>query len=166
MGRTWAELTSSEVMTVSELDALADSGANECIAKVAGIFVNKTVTSSSDDLLSKTSGIDLTTTGTTALFTVPGGESYSISKVIIVLTALTGFTSVGTLGIGIAAGEDDIFQSTELTGFDATSKQYVFNPDAIVAGANATDVIRLGIDTAFTATTATADIYLYGYDLS
>ena len=69
------------------------------------------------------------------------------------------------MGIGIAAGEEDIFSSRALTGFTASDSVYMFSNSAKLVQAEASDVIKLGIDNGSTATTHTITIELYGYYL-
>jgi hypothetical protein len=114
-------------------------------------------------ILSTTTGIDAKIVATTNLYTVPVGKTAVITSAVIRVTVADTITVVPTVGIGIAAGETDIFASTALTGLDATTK--VFRFDAIgtyVAGA-AGNVIKLGIDTGATATTMTISVDLIGY---
>ncbi len=120
-----------------------------------------------EQLLSTTTGIDGTTTGTDNLYTVPTGLKAHITRVILEVTAVTGFTSVGEFGVGVAAGEDDIFSSTELTGLDATTKAYQFtNPLGVFRIAQAADVVKLGKDVAYTSTSFTITAHVFGYLLS
>ena len=88
-------------------------------------------------------------------------SSFSFSAA---LSAATAVTVEGTAGAGVAAGEDDIFASTQMSGLDATTVQFTFqNSFGISYVAQASDVVKFGIDTAFTATTATLSIELWGY---
>lgn len=114
-------------------------------------------------LLSTTTSINAKTTGTTSLYTVPSGKTAIITKAIVVVTAASSITQGPTLGIGVAAGEDDIFYSTQLTGLTATTKVYAFDAIGTYVAAAATDVIKVGIDTAASGTSMTISIYLFGY---
>lgn len=114
-------------------------------------------------VLSTTTGIDGKTVGTTNLYTVPGGKTAIITNAIIRITTATGLTGNCKAGIGIAAGETDIFASQALTGFDATTKHFEFIALGTKVNALSTEVIKLGIDVGFTATTATLAVSLIGY---
>ena len=80
------------------------------------------------------------------------------------LTSASALTVAGSAGIGIGEGEDDIFDSTALSGILATSDAYMYsNVMGKFRAAAATEVIKLGIDTAYTGTTATLAVDLFGY---
>lgn len=117
-------------------------------------------------LLSTTVGIDGTTTGTTNLYTVPSGKTAVVLIAIVRVTALSAFVGVGTGGIGVAAGEDDIFASQAMTGLISTAKAYSFyNDDGPFTVSSASSVIKLGIDVAFVAGSCTLAVDLLGYFL-
>lgn len=114
-------------------------------------------------VLSTTTGIDGLSTGTTNLYTVPAGKTAYVTKAVMEITTATGLTGTLEAGIGVAAGEDDIFASTVITGFDLTTEMYMFNSLGVMRKAAAADVIKFGIDTAFGGTTVTLKITLIGY---
>lgn len=115
------------------------------------------------NILSTTVGIDAKTIATTNLYTVPAGKTAIITGAVVRVTAATAITVVPTLGIGIAAGEDDVFASTVLTGLDATTKVFKFTASATYKAGAAAEVIKLGVDVGATATTMTISIDLIGY---
>jgi len=113
--------------------------------------------------LSITTGIDAKTTGTTNLFTVPSGYTAVITMAVARCSTATAITVAPSIGIGVAAGEDDIFSSRALTGFTKATNAYVFQSGGnyvVVAGGS---TIKLGIDTGSTGTTHTIIIELFGY---
>lgn len=114
--------------------------------------------------LSTTTGIDGTAVATTNLYTVPSGKTAVITRAVVRVTTATAITVAGTAGIGIAAGEDDIFNSTTLTGITTTTSAFMFSNTfgKFQLGA-ATNVIKFGIDTGYTATVATLAVDLFGY---
>lgn len=114
-------------------------------------------------ILSTTTGIDAKTVATTNLYTVPAGKSAIITSAVIHVTVADTITVVPTLGIGIAAGEDDIIAPVALTGLDATTKFWRFSVEGITKVGAATEVIKLGIDVGATATTMTIAVDLIGY---
>lgn len=115
-------------------------------------------------LLSRTTGINGSSVATSNLFTVPAGQTLVVTKAIIRLTAATGLTGTLKAGIGIAAGEDDIFASSKLTGLNTIGQVYCFNLLGLSRECAAASVIKLGIDTAFGGTT-TLSVDLFGYYL-
>lgn len=114
-------------------------------------------------ILSTTTGINAKTVATTNLYTVPAGKTAIITEAIIRVTAANTITVVPTLGIGIAAGEDDIYLPQIITGTNATNKIYRFSASGSYRNGSAGDVIKLGIDVGATATTMTISIDLIGY---
>lgn len=107
--------------------------------------------------------VDAKTVGTTTLYTVPTGKTAVITGAVIRCTAATAITVAPTLGIGVAAGEDDIFASTALTGLTATTKEYHFVLSGLTVKNAAASVINLGIDVAATGTSQTLAVDLIGY---
>lgn len=115
-------------------------------------------------LLSRTAGIDGTSATTTNLCTVPTGRMVVVVMALVRPTTLTGFVTTATAGIGVAAGEADIFAAVALTGLSSTTVAYAFQQTALTfAVAQSTDVIKLGIDVGYVATTATLTVELIGY---
>jgi hypothetical protein len=121
--------------------------------------------SSPEELLATVSSIDLTSTGTTTLYTVPGGENYIITKVLLMVQTASGVTITPAAGVGIAAGEDDIFASQSMLGLTTTNKVFTFQGLGTSEVANATDVVKLGIDTAADGT-LTAKAFIFGVETS
>ncbi len=116
-----------------------------------------------DAVLSNTTAIDGKVVAATNLYTVPAGKTAVILGAVIRITTATGLTGTMIAGIGIAAGEDDVFPSTSLIGFNAVDESYVFPGMGARTVATAGQIIKLGIDTAFGGTTATLEVQLLGY---
>jgi len=114
-------------------------------------------------ILSSITGVDLKSVGVTTLFTVPTGKTATITQLVVRVTTGTAVTVPPTLGIGVAAGEDDIIVPTTLTGLNLTGEHYVLGNDGISVDATSTQVIKLGVDVGAAATTMTATIDLVGY---
>lgn len=115
------------------------------------------------ELISETGSVDGTSTGVTALYTVPSGIQIVVTQVVVRVTAASAVTVVPTLGVGIGAGEDDIVSPQTLTGLSATGDVFTLDVEAKSVIADPSDVINLGIDTGATATTLTLSIDLIGY---
>lgn len=111
---------------------------------------------------STTSGINAKNTGTTNLYTVPTGKTFSVREATIYVTSASAITNTPTLGIGIVSGEDDIYFPTQLVGLDATNEMYRFSTGGTYRVGQAGDVVKLGIDTGATATTMTIKVVLIG----
>jgi len=114
-------------------------------------------------ILSTTTGIDAKIATTTNLYTVPSGKTAVITGAVIRITTADTITVPPTLGIGIVAGEENIFASTQLVGLDAGNEIYKFTSSGTLISGVATEVIKLGIDTGATATTMTITVDLIGY---
>lgn len=113
--------------------------------------------------LSSITGINAKTVATTNLYTVPIGKIAIITEAIVYVTSASAITIPPTLGIGIAAGEDDIYSSVQLVGLNATNKMYRFSSTGTYVIGQATEVIKLGIDIGATATTMIVTVDLIGY---
>lgn len=117
-------------------------------------------------LLSTTTGINGATTGDTNLYTVPTGKKAIITRAVVRVTAATNVTVAGEAGIGVNATEDDIFDPTVLTGVVAVNDAYMFSNvmgKFKVADEATSDVVKFGVDTAYTADTLTLAVDLFGY---
>ena len=78
-------------------------------------------------ILASIGGIDGTAVGVTNLFTVPAGRQCSVSRAIARYTVANALTGFMRAGIGIAAGEDDIFVDRNMSGFITLIDQYIFS---------------------------------------
>lgn len=134
---------------------------DEMIAFMASLQTNGPLTG--PRILKTVTGIDGKTVATTNLYTVPTGGAVILGAVVR-MTGGSGVTVAPTLGIGVAAGEDDIFASTTLTGLTSSTKFWRFDAGSGLLNKRAAgDVIKLGIDTGATATTQTLTVDLIGY---
>lgn len=114
-------------------------------------------------ILSITTGIDAKTVAVTNLYTVPTGKRALVTEILFHVTAADTISVVPTLGVGIAAGEDDIMSSQALTGLDAINEVFRFDPEGTYVTGAAAEVIDVGIDTGATATTMTIEVILIGF---
>lgn len=114
-------------------------------------------------VLSQTAGISATATGTTNLYTVPDGKRCVVTGATIRCTAATAITDAATLGIGVAAGEEDIIDSQKVLGVHAALDAYRLNPTGKMILPQSGEIIKLGIDTAATGTSQVLAVDLYGY---
>lgn len=122
-----------------------------------------TGTGNSPVILSTTSGINAKTVATTNLYTVPVGLTAIITAATIRCTAATAITVGPTLGIGVAAGESDIFSSTAITALTTTAVIYNFTALGMSVSVAAGGIVKLGIDTGSTGTSQTIAVDLIGY---
>lgn len=103
------------------------------------------------------------TVAATNLYTVPTGKSCVVIGAVIRPTTMTAVSGTLEAGIGVAAGEDDIFPPTLMPGLDAVGECYVFWNTGMRVVATAGQIIKLGIDTGFGGTTATLEVRLLGF---
>lgn len=114
-------------------------------------------------VLSSTGGINAKTVAATTLYTVPAGRTAIITAATVRCTAASAITIGPALGIGVAAGEQDIFASTAITALTTTAVIFGFAAVGMSVSAAAASVIKVGIDTGSTGTSQTIAIDLMGY---
>ena len=116
-------------------------------------------------VLSVTSSVSLKTVPGTppTLYTVPTGRTAIITDCMLSPTTATAAVGDSVAGIGVAAGEDDIFSSQTLTGLNATTQQFKFLSTGVAVKALTGTAIKFGLDTGDTGTDLVADVYLIGY---
>ena len=114
-------------------------------------------------ILATVTGIDGKVVATTNLFTVPTGFTAVCLQMVIRITAGSSITVAGTMGAGVAAGEADIFPSGPLTGLTVLGAFAVSTTQIGSVTAAAASVIKLGIDTGYTATSCTLAVDLIGF---
>jgi len=149
-------ITGGSVIGITDL-AIADGGTAASTAENAKFNLGIV------GILSTTGGINPRVTGTTTLYTVPAAKTAIVTSVRYRLTAAAGLTGNMNAGVGVAAGEDDIMSGTNLIGFNTTAEVYGFSVSGNYVTAAAAAVIKVGIDTAFTAGTGTLAVDLIGY---
>ena len=115
--------------------------------------------------LSVTTGIDAKVIATTDLYTVPAGDTVVVTRAEVRCTAATSITVAATAGVGVAAGEDDIFNSQLLNGLITSNKVFKFPVGGVGVIAAAGEVVKLGIDIGATGTSQTFEVDLFGYSV-
>ena len=120
-----------------------------------------------ETLISTTTGIDATSTGSTELFAVPSGKTFIPTRVVIRVTAFTAggkaTQAVASFG-GNSATYDDYLNSVTYT----VANNNYFQTDSAADGTEITvqaagDSFRVIIETASDATTETWTVDLFGY---
>lgn len=109
------------------------------------------------------SSINLKSTGTAVLYTVPAGYKFFVDSIIVESTECTSLSTEAVLSVGANASDyNNLMASETLTGLNAVDKFY----KKVISGAKpiitASEVIYLKINTAMTGTSQTANIYLLG----
>lgn len=113
-------------------------------------------------VLSTITAINGKTTGTTNLYTVPTGKTAVVTAINIRCSAASAITIGPTIGVGVAAGEDDIMMPQTNT-ITATTQSFNWPIIGRSVIAPAAAVIKLGLDTAATGTSQTLEIDVIGY---
>lgn len=117
-------------------------------------------------VLGSATGIDLTSTGETTIYTVPSGRSAVILDVILVATAATAANGDASAGVGMNAGADDLFSPVTIA-INAADDMYQFIRAAFISGATVIatsgQTVDLGVDSADTGTALTVTAYAIGY---
>lgn len=147
-------ITGGSITAITDL-AVADGGTGASTAE------NARVNLGAIGILS-TTVIDGTAIAATSLYTVPGGKSAVIMSCAVRMTSGVSVTGNMRAGVGIGAGESDIFNEAITVGFNATTQTYVFEGQGTRARAAAGQVIKFGIDVAFGGT-VTLEVDLIGY---
>ena len=109
------------------------------------------------------SGINLKTVGTTLVYTVPAGKTALYTMAFVEITAATAITVGATGGLGIAAGEADVFAPVVFTGVLAAGQVWAFQSAGLTRTGPAGSVINYGNDVAATGTSQAARIHLFGF---
>lgn len=115
-------------------------------------------------VLSTTTGINGTATGTTNLYAVPTGKTAIILAAVVRITAIDALVGVGTGGVGTNVTQDNIFGARALTGLADTTTAFLYtNTNVAFSLASSGETIKLGVDIAFVAGTATLAVDLIGF---
>lgn len=108
-------------------------------------------------------GVNATTTATPTLCTVPAGKTLVVLGYVLRVTAASSPTGTPNVGIGVAAGEDDIVAAGTVAA-PTTAGNAIFVPATGAQKlATAAQVVKFGINTAHSGGTATWAIDLIGY---
>jgi len=113
--------------------------------------------------LAVVSGINLKTVGTTLIYTVPAGQTALFTMAFVEITAATAITIGATGGLGISAGEADVFAPVVFAGVLAAGQVWAFQSAGLTRTGPAASVVRYGNDVAATGTSQTARIHLFGF---
>lgn len=116
-----------------------------------------------ETLLNSVSGIDATADAITNLYTVPSEQTVVVTRVVLRVEAIDTLTVDPVGGVGIAAGEADIFAPLTITDLTAVGDTWTFAAEDKAIDASAAEIIKLGLDTLATATTLTLAAEIFGY---
>jgi len=108
-------------------------------------------------------GIDLTATGTTTLFTAPSDQAALIFGVLLQVTAANTVTVAPDVSLGLNPSTANVFDTESLIGFNAVDDLYIYwaNKHTAVTVANG-GLLDLDVSVAATATTLTTTARVLG----
>lgn len=108
-------------------------------------------------------GIDLTSTGTTTLFTVPTSSTFYTTKAIVVPTAVTAPAGDAVAQVEITASSADVIASQTLTALTTTAQFFhLSNVNGLSRPGAAAESISFRVTSGDTGTAITATVYLIG----
>lgn len=116
-------------------------------------------------------GVDLKATGQTTLFAVPNtpplaGYKFMVTNVLVRVNTADTVTGAPIIRIGKSAAYTEYLTTATLTGLDAVGEYQWLNvyltATDIQTQFDLGDTIKLDVTTGATATTLTADFYLFG----
>ena len=130
-------------------------------------------------LLAKSTGVDLTATGVTNLYTVPTGKLHIITEVIVRLTSFVpgGAPTSPEFNVGTVGAFDNIVDGfqMQLTAANAADQAWYLSSDVPLVGVtwkqgavtpNAGTIVKFNVTTAAggTVSAAVADVYVLGFE--
>jgi hypothetical protein len=108
-------------------------------------------------------GIDLTATGTTTIFTVPTSSTFYTTKALIVPTSATAAGGDAAAQVEITASAADVISNQTLTALTTTSEFFhLSNANGLSRPGSAGQSIAFRVTSGDTGTTLTATVYLIG----
>lgn len=114
-------------------------------------------------ILNRTGNINAKAVATTDLYTVPAGKTAIIIGAIVRCTAATSITHGPTIGIGVAAGEDDLFYPVDISVLTGTGSIFSFGGLGILVPVTAGGVIKVGVDVGSVGTSQTIEVIILGF---
>ena len=115
------------------------------------------------EMLPSAVGIDLTTVGTTPIFTAPAdGSSWLPSLLIVVPTTVTAITGPAHFNLRIAAGEDVLEQS--LVANPTTTSAHQYSIEGTTRYATGAETVSLEVTIGAPGTALLADAFLFGFN--
>lgn len=111
--------------------------------------------------LAKVSGVSLTATGQTTLFTVPTGRTLLVTGILVRATTVTGFTSLATAQVGKSAGYNQIVAAASVP-LDAVDEYVNLMGSQTALAFSAGDVLALDVTVAAVATALSVEVLVFG----
>jgi len=73
-----------------------------------------------------------------------------------------GITTPAVVGIGVAVGEDDVYNSQPLVGLTTSDEFFVFPSGGVMVELAALDQLKIGVDTAAIGTSQVVAVDVFG----
>lgn len=119
-------------------------------------------TSLSHGIVNVTTGINALSMGSTNLLIVPADVALIVTKFVFVLAAVDSISGTLSLGCGTDVVAENILPSSAMTGFNTGGQAYYRAVSGVFSTAMPTEVIKVGIDVAFSGTSADMMVLLLG----
>lgn len=114
-------------------------------------------------VLATITGVDTKAQAATNIFLVPGGKTAVILGFVARVESDTAITVGPEVGVGVAAGEDDVTPQQALTGLFATGEMFTVQPTGKSRTVATGLQIKFGVDVVATGTAQTIAVDLLGY---
>jgi len=110
--------------------------------------------------------VDLTTTGTTAVYTVPATNSAIIVGCVILITSTNTVSGDAIVSVGISPATNNLFDAETLTEVRSVNDVWAFWSDkSTTLSISSGQTLIVDVITAATATTLDARVYVIGIEL-
>lgn len=115
--------------------------------------------------VTETTSINLKSTGSTTLYTVPTGKTFIVTDVILRPTSASAANGDAEAQVENTASSGDIVASTILSGMTSLDDEFRLSPAAGGTARinDATETVKLNVTSAETGTTLTVSADLIGY---
>lgn len=115
--------------------------------------------------LNTVASVDLTTTGSTAIYTVPAGKSCVVQDVLLRIATASGANGDAAVQVEITGSSGDVIPSTTLIGATATTDVFRLGPQfgGVFRVGAAADIFYLNVTSAESGTTLTVAVDVFGY---
>lgn len=111
-------------------------------------------------------GIPLTATGATNLYTVPAGKTLYVTEILLRITAVTAFVAGATVSVGKTAAFTEWLAATAMGALSATNQFRLLSHSAaglLYQSFAAGEIVALNVTIGATATVLTGACDVYGY---
>lgn len=108
------------------------------------------------------SSVDLMSMGSSNLLVVPSGQIAIVTGALFLMNNASSISGTVEIGIGTDVVAENILPSSAMTGFNTGGQAYYRAVSGVFSTAMPTEVIKVGIDVAFSGTSADMMVLLLG----